>query len=467
MFKNVIKGMAIGSAALMLTAGAANAELVEVNLFGASAQYSFWTNAAADFLASQGCASADIYTLDTEVQSRDTGAAVCAGDVDVDLNGATLSGAGDTNGNTIIVRYTSKASYDGIRAVSESDNADWDADDCHTTTGNWGYRLQANLGNATVTGQDLTLPDAAASLTCQDVQIGASDVASETFSQSSSGQLEGPLGGGTFSSTVVYPDDLPSMQSADGFENIRPVVVPFGFFANNGATDGSYDAVPIDTMTRLQAVSLFSGQIANWSDFDPSVDMRVVLCHRHAGSGTVATLNAAVFRGDNALPTEEINKTTADYYEFYYAYLGLPAPVYYPEIYFNAGSSDMMRCVGQTKGAIGYADFDKCLPGTNCVSKGYGQIKRVYYPCGPDCRPNHWPFLTQKEMVQNGIDSFWSAQWLYYKTAEPTAVKTLISALGAFASIEANLPTSKADYWSSQNAMNYEKSNDFSLPKKK
>jgi hypothetical protein len=459
MFKNVIKGMAIGSAALMLTAGAANADLIEVNLFGASAQYSFWTNAAADFLADQGCASGDIYTLDTEVQSRDTGAAVCAGNSAVALNGATLSGAGDTNGNTIIIRYTSKASYDGIRAVSESDNADWDADDCHTTTGNWGYRLQANLGNASVSGQELTLPDAAASLSCQDVQIGASDVASETFGQTSEGQLEGPLGGGNFSNTVVYPDDLPSMQVSDGFENIRPVVVPFGFFANNGATDGSYDAVPIDTMTRLQAISLLSGQIANWSDFDPSVDMRVVVCHRHAGSGTVATLNAAVFRGDASLPIAEVSKAVADYYALFGQMV--------PEIYFNEGSSDMMRCVGKTKGAIGYADFDKCIPGSNCVSKGYGQIKRVYFPCGPDCRPNHSPFLTQKELVQNGIDTFWSAQWLYYKTAEPTATKTLITALGAFASDEANLPSSKADYWSSQNAMNYEKANDFALPTKK
>nr|WP_320191730.1 substrate-binding domain-containing protein [uncultured Desulfobacter sp.] len=459
MFKNVIKKMAIGSAALMLSAGAANADLIEVNLFGASAQYSFWTNAAADFLADQGCASGDIYTLDTEVQSRDTGAAVCAGNTAVAINGGTLSGSGDADGNTIVIRYTSKASYDGIRAVSESNNADWDADDCHTTTGNWGYRLQANLGNATVTGQVLSLPDAAASLSCQDVQIGASDVASETFAQTSSGQLEGPLGGGAFSSQVIYPDDLPSMQEADGFKNIRPVVVPFGFFANNGADDGSYDAVPIDTMTRLQAVSILSGQVTNWSEFDPSVDMRVVLCHRHAGSGTVATLNAAVFRGDASLPTAEVNKTTADLYAGY----GIEKA----EIYFNEGSSDMMRCVGQTEGAIGYADFDKCLPGTNCVSKGYGQIKRVYFPNCPDCRPNHSPFLTQKELVQNGIDTFWSAQWLYYKTAEPTATKALITDLGAFASLEANLPSSKADYWSSQNAMKYEKADDFALPQKK
>ncbi|WP_320044882.1 hypothetical protein [uncultured Desulfobacter sp.] len=458
MFKNVVKKMAIGSAALMLTAGAANADLIEVNLYGASAQYSFWTNAAADFLADQGCASGDIYTLDTEVQSRDTGAAVCAGNTAVTINGGSLSGGGDGDGNTIVIRYTSKASYDGIRAVSESNNADWDADDCHTTTGNWGYRLQANLGNASVTGQVLSLPDAAASLSCQDVHIGASDVASETFSQSSSGQLEGPLGGGAFESQVIYPDDLPSMQVADGFQNIRPVVVPFGFFANNGE-DGSYDAVPINSMTRLQAVSIFSGQIANWSEYDPSMDMRVVVCHRHAGSGTVATLNAAVFRGDAKLPIAEVTKAVADYYALFGQMV--------PEIYFNEGSSDMMRCVGQTKGAIGYADFDKCIPGTNCVSKGYGQIKRVYYPCCPDCRPDHSPFLTQKELVQNGIDSFWSAQWLYYSDAEPTATKTLITALGNYASVEANLPSSKADYWSSQNAMNYEKSTDFALPKKK
>ncbi len=461
MIKKILKGISISSAALMITAGAANADVVNVNIYGASAQYTFWTNAAADFLQSTavGCGASDVYTLEDEIQSRDVGAAVCAGNTAVALKSGSLSGTGAAalDNDTVIIRYTSKASYDGIRAVSEAQVEAWDGDSCHASTGNWGERLQANLGNATVSGQVLSLEDEAASLSCQDVQIGASDVASETFAQTSSGQIEGPLGGGSFSSTVIYPQDLPSMQTADGFLNKRPVVVPFGFFANDDTTP-----VPIDDMTRLQAVSILSGQITDWDEVAGTTGMRVVLCHRHAGSGTVATLNAAVFRGDGALPTSEVNAGDADFL----ALIGSPSP----EIYFNEGSSDLMRCVGQTAGAIGYADYDKCLPGTlvdtdddgiadtdSCVAKGYGPIKRVLYNGAEGTKSN----------VQNGVTDFWSAQWLYYKDSESGNTLAAIEALGDFASLETNLPSKKAPYWSSQAAMNYEKSTDFALPRKK
>ena len=476
MIKKILKGMAIGSAALMLTAGAASAETVNVNIYGASAQFTFWTNAAADFLQSPaiGCASTDVYTLEDEIQGRDVGAAVCAGNTPVVLkNGETLSGTGATviDNNTIIIRYTSKASYDGIRAVSEAEN--WDQDGCQAAGGEWGERLQANLANATRSGSTLSVEDVADSLSCQDVHIGASDVAAETFAQTSSGAEEGPLGGDPVSRSVVYPNDLPATAN---LIDIRPVVVPFGFFANNGATDGSYPAVPVNNLTRLQAVSILSGAVANWSEIDGTTDLRVAVCHRHAGSGTVATLNAAVLRGDANLPTEERTKGLVDTLMSY----GMPEQ---SEIYFNDGSSDLMRCVGQTAGAIGYADFDKCLPGEladvkddqgnvtgqddHCRVKEYGEIKRVTLNGAETVDTNPAIATTQKENVQNGVDAFWSAQWLYYHEKEVAPTSTVISALGDFASLESNLPSKKAPYWSSQAAMKYEKTSDFSLPTKK
>jgi hypothetical protein len=53
MFKKIVKGALIGAAALALAvpAQADNIPEVTVHLFGASAQYKFWTDTAPKFLA--------------------------------------------------------------------------------------------------------------------------------------------------------------------------------------------------------------------------------------------------------------------------------------------------------------------------------------------------------------------------------------------------------------------------------
>ncbi|MFH2090813.1 MAG: substrate-binding domain-containing protein [Pseudomonadota bacterium] len=433
MFKKIVKGIAIGTAALTLAATAQAAE-VNLNLYGASAQFTFWTAAAPNFLVSQGCQATDVYSTIGNLEDRDAGIAVCAGTVVPAGSGALVAGSGFNNdGNTYYLRYTTRASVDGIRAVT-NDPA-YNPDGCT----NDGDRRQADaLGASFANG---SVGNGIATLSCQDVTIGASDVAAATFGQITAGHEFGPNGGDVVTEHAVYPTDLMDPETMD-FQVDRPIVVPFGFFANyDSAVEGTPgpNAVPFDNMTRLMAVSIFSGQVANWKEFtdDTSVDLPMVVCMRHAGSGTLATLDAAVMRGDAGLVGTEI--PTEDF--------GVQMG-WGPAVYFNLGSSDAMKCVKALNGAVGYADADKCV--TNCATK---------YKAKP---MTYQGVAANSETIRKGLYDFWSAQWLYSDASGD--VDALVDALAAFASDEVNLPATKSAFWASQNAMKWEKGTDFAYP---
>lgn len=437
MFKKILKGIVIGGAAFTIAASAAQAEQIDVNLYGASAQFKFWTSAAPDFLKFKGCADADNFAATNKIEEgngthdRDSGIAVCVGDVAVE----GMTGAGIA-GDTVIMRYTTNSSYDGPRSVT-ADPA-YDPDGCGPAN-----RLQAD-----VTGADLQPYGAAAgtsipTLSCQDVHIGASDVAATTFNQTSEGELKGHAGGGYETRSVIFPDDVPDPEAL-GYNVYRPIVVPFSFFANDDLSNGGANAVPFDNLTRLQAVSLFNGQVMHWNEFIDGTEtgLEAVICLRHAGSGTAATLDAAVMRGDYPLVTKQVTTTDRAYTR------GIS-----PVIWFNKGSSDEMRCVGENIGAVGYADVDKCplSGGTDKCT----DVKRISYQ----------GVHGSNASVRFGQYDFWAAQWLY--SLETGKTETLIEDLALFASDEANLPSSKAPYWASQDAMVWEKATDFAFPKKK
>ncbi|MCM2286026.1 MAG: substrate-binding domain-containing protein [Desulfobacula sp.] len=422
MFKKLLKGMVIGGAALTIAASA-QAGTINVNLYGASAQYEFWTAAAPEFLISQGCDSADVASAKNTAQKathkRDAGIAVCFG-------GDPIQGrtGGGINGDTVAIRYTSEASYDGVRAVM--------ADPNYTTEcGDGALRKQADAATATfpaypAVGSSIT------TLTCQDVHIGASDVAATTFGQYSEGQKLGNNGGGYITQSVYFPDDLQDPEAND-YQVDRPIVVPFGFFAHT--------SVPFNNMSRLMATSIFSGQVTNWNEFDPSLaSLPMVVCLRHAGSGTAATLDAAVMRGDASLLQVEALPGS------FPVNLGIV-----PVTYFNNGSSDEVKCVGQLPGAVGYADADKCATG-GCLAT----VKTMTYQ----------GVAASSNAIKNGQYDFWSAQWLY--SNEPAgATDDMIDNLVAYASDDANMPVSKAGYWASQDAMKWGKASDFVYPSQK
>ena len=411
---------AIAGTCLMVMAGSASAAQYNVNIYGASAQYTYWTTAAPAFLRARGCAAADIRSAAQKVGGREQGIAWCAGTAGV--GGVTGKGF-NNDGHDYFIRYSANASYDGIMAVQNNatymPQADKDAG-CAA-----GSRLMANennIGWVAYPGDPKT--GTVNAVSCRNVVVGASDVAAKSFSQYSKGYLTGHREYGVPGATEVVRDIKNITINATNYGNYRPLVVPFAFFANN--------TVPYTNVTRLMVTSIFSGQVANWQDFSASnPDLPVVACLRHAGSGTHATLAKAIMRNDFPLVREQVT----------------PAQTFgmMPVVWFNSGTSEEMNCINENEGAIGYADADRSV-GAN--------TKRLYWMGASPAKAN----------ITGGIYDFWSNQWLYYSKSESTQIKSLISALNSFAGNAANMPASLGAYWAAESEMKVGKENDSTYP---
>lgn len=424
MIKKLLKS-ALVAASMLAMVGSAHA-MVELNLYGASAQYKVWSTEGPKFLQTLGCAAGDLYWAEGDVGDRDNGIAVCAGSEAVGSPAITGSGIG---GETYVMRYTTNASYDGVRAVQclNPDNVDNPpcSDPC--------TRQLGNEADASFVAYPNEPRGTVVSIKCVDVHIGASDVQAQTFNQQSEGYLLGCLGG------EWTTRNISGLTVGSQYASLQPLVVPFAFFVN--------DAVPIPsasvpTLTPSMVKMLFRGFVANWNFFSPDLpSTQVVLCLRHAGSGTHATLDA-IF-GPGLVSSE---RDTGNI---------LFRRGQAPAIYFNKGSSDMMRCIeqcappegGQVHGAIGYADADKNVD---------GDFPTVSLMPLSGVNP-----LSSKHYVTNGIYTFWSAQNLYYDTTDDPAIVSLIQSLNAYASSAANLTN---QYWATQDEMNVTKASDFADP---
>lgn len=461
--KKVLKSAVIGASMLAMV-GTAHAGKAQVNLYGASAQYKFWTSAAPAFMLDKGCAAADVYVAVQEDAcasgDRDMGVAVCAGPQSYGgTTGVGMDIDGDGVKETVVFTYTTYASYEGINAVKGTG----DPDACNSGN-DTGLRLLPDdtAGMILVNYAGNPLVGSIANCACLDVVLGASDVKPETFMQDSHGEKKGPCLGGWYDSSV-YNYSIPT-----GFIEYEPIVVPFSFFVN--AQDNH--TVPFDNLSREMVLLLYSRAVMNWNFFNDDLDgdgtagepgayladgsggdsLPVVLCLRHAGSGTHATFGAGVLRGDINMPTMEDTSGWA------------------PLTYFNKGSSDMMRCIGggcgtanpswTGYGAIGYADSDKCCGDVvgvaACGCKG-GFVKRVEYQ-------GH---IGDRENIKMGKYAFWAAQHIYQDSTDAQELKDLSSALMTYAADPANIPTDRADWWAAQGEMKVKKTTDFTMPAKK
>lgn len=440
MLKKMMKGAMIGAAALAL-AIPAQATDITINLFGASAQYKFWTSAAPAFLDS--VCNNPVYHAVGNLAGVD-------GDRDTGIAYSTdCQGVGDN----VTITYTTFSSRKGIEAVAGAA-----FDGCAA-----GQAQVADPTNTTFA----QYPAAAGSvngLACADINIGASDVAGETFGQESHGALLGPNGGDWYNSSALPFDTT-------GLENCRPIWVTFAFFAHKDtvinwdwdlANDpfwgtyypwwGTVNAYPTvagqgqGNMTRLMATALFSGGITDWSDFGFPAQP-VTVCLRHAGSGTHATLDAEVLRGDATLLKTEALPTSN---EVLFGFV--------PTTYFNKGSSDMMKCIRDAgAGTVGYADADKNGSAWDGSGGSYDTVYRLKY-MGEDATAY---------AVINGVYDFWSAQWLYFQADEDPAVKAKILELCAYASDANNMPSSRRAFWVTAGEAKVEKANDFAWPTRK
>lgn len=494
--EKVLKSAVIGASMLAMV-GTAQAVEYNLNIYGASAQHKFWLNLAPDFLldANGGqCASVDQDSFDKKHGiARGNN---CLGD-----------------GSTIYIRYSSRASYDGINAVNDNTPRNMvDETSCTTWAG-----PKAN----SCTAQKSVQPN-----------LGASDVAWNEFTQSTVGFEDGNVNYpndpySAPSATVVFPDSIEAT-----IEAFNPIVVPFAFFANNSVckfrcvrpeingdvagpvTPGEWDpmgshkayphggwecdptltdvdgsnpqcvgyykcidslcnggvnngsacitandcpdvdesatrceAMPLNNINHAMAGLIFSGKINNWEDFGPYFcSGKIVRCMRHAGSGTHATV-------DDLLKPYKLASNTK------------PMPLFLGPTWHYTSSSDLMNCVADFKGAVGYADADKLL-----------DFEGIADGCAEDAVGNPNNHLDDPDgvagahiMQYNGVEptrqkivnceyEFWAAQHVYYDTAAFTGtLETLRQSLENFSSNAANLTTANlgnaADFWAAQSEL--------------
>jgi ABC-type phosphate transport system substrate-binding protein len=457
--KKQIKVSLTISAALVAMAGIAQAAPAELNIYGASAQYTYWNAQAQNFAQTQlGCtASAPVNNGGKHGFVSATG---CT---------STLVPQNAANGNSrdLDIRYSGIASAEGPLAASKQ--APLDATLLTSTAG----PCSQALGERAMYASSSTT-------VCKVVHVGTSDVAGESLIQTSSGQKLGPLGGGAVSYAM-------SGVNTTGLTPNNTVVVPFGFFVNNSViartctsglignyctADTQCDTAPanatgvcnptgttITNISREEASLLFSGVIKNWTDlgaYFTSATPAVHVCLRHAGSGTHSALDLTVMNsgwGANTVIAEK-NVTTGP--------AALRSP---PFIWFNASSGDEIKCVNgastanpnglNTVGAIGYADADQALGAAN-TSQNVAQLKyNGFYPT--------------RTAIRNGLYDFYTNAWLY-TNADATVANTIVNdptvGLIVYAQNPANVPASKANYWAAGAEMKYNRAADTGYPAK-
>lgn len=437
--KKIVQVAAL-SASMLAFGASANAAVLEMNIYGASAQLNFWNSYAPIFLkktvaeGGMGCATTTSGFLATDGNLGVTRGFTCAG------NG----------GEDVILGYTANKSVEGPIAV-ENLQSGAGVDSCAAVGGVYPNRRVATMS---ATG--------AITAACKDIHVGASDVASESFTQASQGMEKGYLGTGASINEDLSAKFIPG--SDDIATTRRPIIVPFSFFANKN--------LPVDNITRQQALLLFSGNVANWSKFGPGYpDAEVALCMRHAGSGTHATLDKAIMRGDRDLATGE-----------WVFGPGVAATM------FHESSSDLAKCInangapmansaGGTYVAIGYADSDKMLSalnadGSEVNGSSYTNVKRLKYNgVGEGMTPANYAaygYSALKNEIIHGIYEFWSAQYMYMNAENP-AVTDMFDKMMTFAETN-TLPCDPATnqklgcYWLNSTELQVTKDLDTTVP---
>lgn len=430
MKKLLLKSAFVGGLVLSL-GGMANATDYVLNMYGASAQFNLWNAMATAFLDSK-CPSANVHATTNGKHGIAYGAG-CNGGAD-----------------TYQIRYSNKASFEGFMAVNNS--ATHNDPNYTTPSDNCADGHQRVMCNGGTSGYDCSAPS------CQTVHVAMSDVNPATFIQQSHGLLNGHA---DWDFTNWAPKSGTQWVDRDFVANKistanltfagSPLVVPFGFFINSDV------AAFTTNLHRPHILMIYTGTVNSWSDINAAYPAtNIVACMRHAGSGTVATLNAGVLRSEGILITTEAEDVD---------------PIAYaPAAWFNDGTGQMMPCVntnggyGQSSGygAIGYADADQVL---SCGSgKTYANTVAATLDDVPSDRAN--------TMACNHL--FWSAQNVWYTKSLDALHQALVTELVNFAGQRSNIVamdtakgTHYADYWATTAEMTCSKPNDFAMPIKK
>ncbi len=360
-------------------AGAACAD-VDINVYGASAQFNFWSNEATVWLASPtggNCTGGVVSSAAGGVTTVVGCGSTCAthGQKYFYAHGTTCGAI--ANGN-ITVRVTAGDSVDGVTAV---------AGDAYY----WNNKVPGgHLDPMSCPGGTRTMMDntAGTAFSCHPVTFGAADVTPDLFTQKSliaGSYFDGPSGAmaawGPVNTTTVGA--IPDVSTLTHYQ---PVVVPFGVWLNNsvqvstctGQAAGKIDAgtpctvaaqcssgvcgAPANvTNMPLEWISqIFTGKVDNWNQLNSAFAHEpITVCLRVPGSGTMAAFDYSVIKRvpNYTLPTKESH--------------GNVYPAAAPNVWYNFTSGDMESCVKTQPGAIGLCDADDSKINGN---GGYGPV---------------------------------------------------------------------------------------------
>ncbi len=416
MFAAVVAGAAVSAQAADIT----------VNMYGASAQRDYWTSLGEDFMTKpmanggMGCASAHKAAADGNFKA---------------VKGNNCEYAGKTDPlqaeyDDIYITYGSVASIEGVRAAKDIAPIDTTLNDgCAVSE-----RKIVNVASCNFTNPWATTGACSTTKVCGDIQLGTSDVEGESFDQQSHGNKFGHAGGGSFD-VVLTPEDT------EGLDNYKPTVVPFAFYANSSIATV---APGVDNLTRTQALNIFGGFVKNWNKLVGFSSKGVQTCFRHAGSGTHATLDKAVFRGDALIKTNQVSAPVA----------GIAANAYFYQSSSStkAGEAGMQQCIetnggrGITFMAMGYLDADA----------GSTSMTQLKYQ---GARPGVLGDAASSAQIQNGSYDFWALQNVYVQTADNT---DFVQDMMAYAA--ANIPSDKIGVWVPAASLQVNKAKDTSIP---
>lgn len=361
---------------------------------------------------------------------------------DSKLHGIT-EGSSCSDGNSYKIRYSSKASYEGIQALIGGSNPD----NCPSSY----ERKMAD--DAMVSGNTVT------GIKCVDVTLGASGVGVNYYAHMTSGHAKGPFGGDELFLLPIFQ----TPPNVTGYQNLA---TPYGFFVNDSVKvracqDGtraglqcsddahcpdSYCGTPetLENITREMAVILFSGQMEYWNEFGSGFpNAEIELCLRHAGVGEHAALSYAVMNpswGRGLVAFEQAS-----------------GPL---KVWFNETTEDMMNCLNrQDVAAIGYATADALTDGAASL---YANVRALRYN----------GLMPHRIEVRNVMYDFWASQWLYESPGagpeEPNYASThpIVEDMVSFSTNPANIPESQSEYWSTKDEMGVWKSEDSVYPQR-
>ncbi len=522
--KKLVMTLAVGALSLSM---ASMSSATDVNVYGSSAAYNFWSKLMTVYASHAGCGTPTTYSMDTTASCSGSAAFCDNNPTGVYFHGtkyfiATASGC-NTNivpDGTLTMRLAAYDSQDGVNAMQGTTNPA----DVNGCTGNQRTMLKS------------TTPTAPASnnLGCYPIHLGGSDVNGVTLIQNSQGSFDGgatdltqntagtpkeaagtyglTLGGktinadlGNFTAGTASGVDYFLTQTAtantNGMIDNHPWVLPFAFYANvtpvtktSGGTDSLANelagyciqstsgagknntswcpnalstAVGNETGTTPGAIALtqgmveqiFSQAVTDWSQiFTNWPSTPITLCLRVAGSGTYATLDAAVMstnKNSSGLPTLDSVQ--------YYNQNGYPN-----NVWFNNTTGDMANCILNNPGAIGIMDASQ---------GGSAQTAALNGTFGPLKFNGNYPTAAN---VANGLyDRFWTLEHIFqwdgkstkpvnwgsaYPSKTVTDMMSFVNNMTPAQFTGYSQLSSYTSFWNLSTNMNQNKGNDFTFP---